>query len=177
MKTYIALFRGINITGKHIIPMKDLKLLLEDLGCRNVRTYIQSGNVVLESDEAIAKLSKRIGAEVNSRFGFEPRVMILRKADLAKAIAANPFPEAASEPKSLHAFFLESAAERSRLLGLEKYKKPSERFELVGKVFYLHTPDGFGPSKLADNVERVLGVPATARNWRTVLSIWELLKR
>lgn len=106
MKTYIALFRGINVGGKNSLPMKELVSLLEDLGCRNVKTYIQSGNAVFESKEKDAsRLSNKIRVEIKKRRGFEPYVLLLGLEEMDKAIAGNPFPETESEPKYLHIGF------------------------------------------------------------------------
>jgi uncharacterized protein (DUF1697 family) len=91
--------------------------------------------------------------------------------DLETVIKQNPFPEAETDPRALHAGFLASAPERPDLKTLEKLKTASERFRLVGKVFYLHAPDGIGRSKLAARGEKLLGVPMTDRNWRTVLTL------
>ena len=87
MKTYIALFRGINVGGRHILPMKELVALLEDLGCQNVKTYIQSGNAVFESKvNTTSQLAKKISAEIKQRHGFEPHVLLLRLEEMEKAM-------------------------------------------------------------------------------------------
>ena len=100
--------------------------------------------------------------------------MVLKAAELAKALKYNPFPEAETEPKTLHLSFLASEPENPELLALENLKRESERFTLKGRVFYLHAPEGIGRSRLAVNIEKVLGVAATSRNWRTVAKIMEL---
>lgn len=175
--TYVALFRGINVGGKNILPMKELITLLEGLGCREVKTYIQSGNVVFQCQQKEARrLSRQIGTAVNENHGFEPHVLLLIAQDLAKAAASNPFPEAEDEPKSLHLNFLDALPKEPDLPALERLKKENERFKLQDKIFYLHAPDGIGRSKLAANAERLLGVPMTGRNWRTVGKIMELAK-
>jgi uncharacterized protein (DUF1697 family) len=92
------------------------------------------------------------------------------------AIRKNPFPEAVTDPKALHAGFLASMPEKPNLKALESLKSDSERFRLVGKVFYLHAPEGIGRSKLAANAERLLGAPMTDRNWRTVCKIREMAR-
>jgi uncharacterized protein (DUF1697 family) len=177
MKIYIALFRGINVGGKNTLPMKELVSLLEDLGTRNAKTYIQSGNAVFVSPERDAlRLSNKIRSEIKKRRGFEPHVLLLELEDIERAMRNNPFPEAASDPKALHAGFLASIPEKPNLKALESLKSASERFQLIDKVFYLHAPEGIGRSKLAANVERLLGVPMTDRNWRTVCSIWEMAR-
>ena len=177
MKTYIALFRVINVGGNSILSMKELAALLGNLDCHNVKTYIQSGNAVFQSDADCASLlSSRISAEIKRRHGFEPRVLLLSIKDLEKAVESNPFPEAESEPKSLHVNFLASVPENPDLKALENLRKESERFELRGNLFYLHAPEGIGRSKLAANAERLLGVPMTGRNWRTVCEIMAMAK-
>lgn len=175
MKTYIALFRGINVGGSHLLPMKELKLLLERTGCVDVQTYIQSGNVIFRSVVADApRLAKQLAAAVSRSHGFEPRVVALTHAELERAAAGNPFPEAGDNPKSVHLFFLAERPKKPDLKSLEALKTKTERFALKGKVFYVHTPDGFGKSRLAAGAERLLGVDATARNWRTVTTLLEM---
>jgi uncharacterized protein (DUF1697 family) len=177
MNTYIALFRGINVVGNHLLPMKELKLVLEKGGCVDVQTYIQSGNVIFRSAISdAARLEKRLTAAVSRSHGFQPCVVVLTRGELARAAAGNPFPEASKNPKSLHLFFLAELPKRPDLKSFEALRVKTERFELKGRIFYLHTPDGFGTSKLAKRAERLLGVEATARNWRTVTRLLEMAK-
>jgi uncharacterized protein (DUF1697 family) len=175
MSVYIALFRGINVGGKNALPMKELVSVLEDLGGRNVRTYIQSGNAVFVSPEKdTLRLSNKIRREIKKRRGFEPHVLLLEVADIERAIRKNPFPEAVTDPRVLHAGFLASVPEKPNLKALESLKSDRERYQLIDKVFYLHAPEGIGRSKLAAKVEKLLGVPMTDRNWRTVCALREL---
>jgi uncharacterized protein (DUF1697 family) len=177
MKTCVALFRGINVGGNHMLPMKELKALLERHGCADVQTYIQSGNAIFRSANADNEaLASRLTAAVLKSHGFEPRVLLLSCNELEKAVAGNPFPQAAANPKSLHLFFLADVPRKPDLKALESLKAPTEQFALKGRVFYLYTPSGFGPSKVAERVERVLGVAATARNWRTVTTLLGMAK-
>jgi uncharacterized protein (DUF1697 family) len=177
MKTYIALFRGINVGGYHMLPMKELKVVLEQNGCEDVQTYIQSGNVILNSSISdVALLAKRLSAAVSKSHGFEPRVLLLTHAELERAAAGNPFPGADENPKSVHLFFLDGVPKKPDLQSLEALKTKTEAFVLKGKVLYLHTPDGFGISKLAARAEKLLGVEATARNWRTVTTLLGMAK-
>jgi uncharacterized protein (DUF1697 family) len=172
MKTYIALLRGINVGGSHVLPMKELKVVLENDGCVDVQTYIQSGNVIFRSAMSdAARLAKRITAAVSRSHGFEPRVLVLTRGEIESAATGNPFPEAVENPKSLHLFFLTEIPKKPDLKSCEALKAKSERFELKGRILYLHTPDGFGRSQLAKRAERLLGVEATARNWRTVTTL------
>jgi uncharacterized protein (DUF1697 family) len=175
MTTYIALFRGINVGGKHSLPMKELVALLEDLGCQNVKTYIQSGNAVFESKENNAsQLAHTISVEIEKRRGFKPYALLLKRKEMEKVISNNPFREAESDPKALHVGFLASAPKKPDLKKLETFKAESERFRLIGTIFYLHAPEGIGRSKLAANAERLLGVSMTDRNWATVRKIIEM---
>jgi uncharacterized protein (DUF1697 family) len=154
--------------------MKELVALLQGLGCRNVNTYIQSGNVVLRSDKDASRFAAGIAQEVEQRHGFEPSVMLLKPTELESAIAGNPFPDAEGDPKGLHYGFLDAEPSNPDLKNLEALRAESERFRLVGKVFYLYAPNGVGRSKLAANSERLLGVSMTDRNWRTVGKIRDM---
>jgi uncharacterized protein (DUF1697 family) len=175
MNTYIALFRGINVGGKNRLPMKELVVLLEDIGAKKVRTHIQSGNAVFQSAEKNpSQLSKRLAAEIKTRLGMEPQFLLLGLEAINTAIAENPFPEAQADPSSLHLGFLASMPKNPDLEKLNSLKKASERFHLGNKVFYLHAPEGVGRSRLAASTEKLLGVPMTDRNWRTVCKIREL---
>jgi uncharacterized protein (DUF1697 family) len=175
MNTYIALFRGINVGGNRSLPMKELVAALEGMGARKVRTYIQSGNAAFESAEMnSARLSKQLAAEIMKRRGFEPYVHILTLEALDKAIVENPFPEAAIDPSSLHLGFLAFPSKNPDLKTISSLRKESERFCLTSGVFYLHAPEGIGRSKLAASSEKLLGVPMTDRNWRTVCKVMEM---
>ena len=176
MNTYIALFRGINVGGKNILPMKDLVTILESMDYKNIQTYIQSGNVVFQSKKNIEKKgSGDIGREVLKKKGFEPRVLLLNSKQLQDAIKENPFPTEVG--KALHFFFLESPPRQANLEHLESLKVEAEEFTLEKNVFYLYAPDGVGRSKLAAAVEKSVGVPVTARNWNTVNKLASMIEK
>lgn len=167
MDTYIALFRGINVGGKNILPMKNLVEILEGMGCEKVKTYIQSGNAVFQTKRTQAKkLAEGIGTKIFGSHGFKPKVLLLEVSELEESIKNNPFKT--EDGKALHFFFLESTPIEPDLEGLMNVKSNSEEFKLKSKTFYLFAPDGVGRSKLAAKVEQALGVPVTARNWNTV---------
>jgi uncharacterized protein (DUF1697 family) len=169
MNNWLLLFRGINVGGNNIVPMKKLTEVLMSMGCAEVKTYIQTGNVVIEHQEINqTKLSAKIADEVEKSFGFKPHVLVLTLDEFTQSARQNPFTKAELEPKSLHLFFLYQTVQSVDLKELFLLKKPSESFELIGQVFYLHAPEGIGRSKLAAKVEKHLGVPTTARNWNTV---------
>ncbi len=177
MNTYIALLRGINVGGANILPMRELVEVLDSLGLQKVKTYIQSGNVVFQSEGAEpALLASQISEAINHSHGFSPRVLVLQRQELERAVAANPFPEAVAVPKTLHFYFLSSVQPEPDLETLDSVRGDSERFELLGQVLYLHAPDGIGRSKLVARIEKALGVTVTGRNWRTVSKIVSMIE-
>lgn len=176
MTTLIALLRGINIGGNNLLPMKELSALLTGIGLREVRTYIQSGNVVFRcAVKNKAALAAQISAAIEAQHGFAPQVLLLDAAELRKAIADNPYPEAEADPPSLSLLFLAEAPRHPDLQALEALRTASERFKLMGKVFYLHAPEGFVRSKLAARAEKLLGVAASGRNWNTVCKLAQMI--
>lgn len=177
MPSWIALLRGINVSGHNIIAMKDLRLLLEYAGLKNVQTYIQSGNCVFTSTNSKAHLSKLFKQEINERFDVDVPVTVLPLAEMEKAIRDNPFAEQGRmSSKSVHFYFLSSKPANADLASLSDIAKTNESFQLKDKVLYLFAPDGIGRSKLAGAIEGALGVSVTARNLRTVTKIAELAR-
>lgn len=176
MATWIALLRGINVGGGNRLPMAALREQLEALeSLNNVRTYIQSGNIVFESGlRSAAALGDLIGDTIEQEHGFRPRTMMLRPKDLQQAVEQNPFPAAISEPKTLHFYFLAEPPKSPNLAALDGLKSDTEQYQLLGRVFYLYTPDGLSKSKLAEKVEKHLGVAATARNFNSVDAILKM---
>ncbi|MCG6970833.1 MAG: DUF1697 domain-containing protein [Gammaproteobacteria bacterium] len=167
MITYIALFRGINVGGKNLLPMKALVSILEDMDCQNIKTYIQSGNAVFQCKKNRRKnIAEDLSVRILDAYGFAPKVLLLDAAGLEDAITNNPFET--DNGKALHFYFLDSQPKEARLEQLMAVQSPSEKFKLHNNVFYLYAPDGIGRSKLAAKVEQSLGVPVTARNWNTI---------
>lgn len=175
MTAFIALLRGINVAGKNSLPMRDLRDILQSLGCGRVATYIQSGNVVCHSHAKRESLRANITAAIEKKFGFAPFVLLLSVTEFQVIVAANPFPEAVAMPKSLHVVFLARRAVSPDLAMLEALRSATERYVLAANAFYLHAPDGISGSRLAGRLERCLGVETTARNWRTVSAIAAML--
>lgn len=171
METWIALLRGINVGGKHIVPMKELVALLEANGFKNVKTYIQSGNLVFQY-AGIA--GDRIGQLIADKYGFRPAVFILGREDFKIAIAKNPFQS--EQGKSIHFFFLEQDPETVDYALLDSLKSESEQYALVDKVFYLYAPDGIGRSKLVGKIGKAFpGVTMTARNLNTIVKLMGMI--
>ena len=174
MATWIALFRGINVSGKNLLPMAELRGELEGLGFEDVRTYIQSGNVVFRSGARSAKpLAQAIAEAVEASHGFRAPVLVLSARELETARKKNPFPKVA-EDRFLHFFFLFEKPRRPDMDKLAALATKTEELRLIDRVFYLHAPDGIGRSKLAARAEKLLGVEATGRNLRTVRKLAEM---
>ena len=175
LTTFIALLRGVNVVGANSVPMKELVRILESLGLTNVKTYIQSGNVVFQASEKdAAALPEKITAKLRRKLGCAPQVFLLTPKELEAAIKSNPYRDADSSPKALHLTFLASAPDTSRLKALETFRKDSELYSLKERIFYFWAPEGVGRSKLFSRVEKTLGVAGTARNWRTVCKLRNL---
>ena len=175
-RPWIGLFRAINVGGRNLLPMKELVALLAEEGFDEVRTYIQSGNVVFRGAGTARAIGARIVAAVARRFGFRPQLLLMSGADLTRAAAANPYPEACAKPQYLHLWFLGKAPTAAATRSLEALRAPGERFMVRGRVLYLEAPRGIGRSRLAARAEHLLGVPATARNWRTVTQLLALAR-
>ena len=178
MKTWIALLKGVNMVGRHKLPMKELVALLEGLGARDVKTYRGSGNAVLRHRGKIAdRLAGRISAAVGKEYEFEPLVMLLETEQLARIITDNLFPEAEAEPGSLVVGFLTAVPEQPDWEAFEEVRRKSERFALHGDVFYFYAPEGFHLSKLGPWLKRSLrGVDGTGRTWSTVVKVMAMAK-
>ena len=174
MTAFVILFRGVG--GKTQLPVKPLREALAAAGFENVATYINSGNAVLRSGLARNKVVAEVAAICAREFGFAKEVHVLTRAEWDELIQNNPFPDAVEVPKFLHAAVLEAQPDSSKVEALRGYATKSERIEVVGLVAYLHTPDGFGTSKLAERFDKGIGVANTARNWNTVLKLAELAR-
>ena len=171
MKTYIVLLRGVNVGGKNLLKMKELKQLLEDSNFANVKTYIQSGNIVLSSPK---KPNDIISELIKTKFGFLPTVMSLSEKEFNTAVSNNPYKN--YEGKFVHIYFCDTKPKIDPSK-LQKYTSKTERHTLVDNVFYIHAPDGIARSKLVANVESCLGVSATGRNLNTVNKLTEMIKK
>lgn len=175
MPPFVILLRGINVGGKNILPMLKFRELLVSLGCDQVATYIQSGNAICIYSGEATELSDRVAAAIEAQFGFRPSVLVLPSSSFLKVAAANPYLANDIDPKFLHIWFLQAPARQADRARLDDSVAADEKYTLTDAAFYLHAPNGIGRSKLAKDVERCLGVQATARNSRTVSKICEML--
>jgi uncharacterized protein (DUF1697 family) len=175
LQTWIALLRGINVGGQNKLPMQPLAATLGQLGLQRVTTYLQSGNIVFQGPKiAPALLAEQIGDAILARFGVRPQILLVSREAMLKILNQCPFARIKSDDKTLHCFFLFAPATAPDIDGLNAATSTRERWVLRENVLYLHAPDGFGRSKLAASVEKRIGVPTTARNWRTVTQLYQL---
>lgn len=169
MAVFIALIRGINV-GNKTVRMAELKASCEKLGFEEVRTLLQSGNVVFRTGE---KDRAKVARQIEGVLGVEAKVILRSDAELKKAIEANPMPdEAKSDPSHYVVYFLDGKPSAAALQALRDAYAGPERFELKGAELYIHYGAGMGRSKLTIAlIERKLGVSGTARNWNTVTKL------
>ena len=174
MTIYIALLRGVNVGGKNRIKMAELRRTLEELGLCQVQTYIQSGNVLFQSEDEEETLRKRIEHAIEVACGF-PVTVVLRTAGELQRVAANcPFSEqavaaaeASSEGECLYVAFLLAEPAPEGVERLLTFQGESDEYRIDGREVYLMFSRGVRNSKLASNLHQ-LRVPATVRNWKTV---------
>lgn len=174
MTVYAALLRAINVGGAGALKMADLTALCEDIGFGDVRTLLQSGNVVFTARGTDATIAGRLADALEERRGFRPAIAVRTGAEIAEAIARNPFgAEAKADPRYVVVGFAAgkpASGAAARVAAIQGDK--SERMVLVGRDLYGHYPDGQGRSKVTNAVlERALGVPVTVRNWNTVTKL------
>jgi len=169
MPVYIILFRGVG--GATQLPVKPLREKLTEAGFGNVATYINSGNAVVKSRLGRERVISTIAAICAKEFHFHKEVYAPAAAEWRALIDNNPFPEAVATPTSLHAAVLAGKPKLEAVEAIRSFAVGDERIEIVGEVAYLHTPHGFGPSKMATMFDKKIGVPNTARNWNTVTKL------
>jgi uncharacterized protein (DUF1697 family) len=181
-RTHVALLRAVNVGGRNVLPMKDLTALCEQAGCRDVVTYIQSGNVAFRATAAVAqRLPAALARAIRAKAGFAVPVIVRDGAALAAVVKANPFLKAAgADPAALdmlHVGFLAAAPEAARVAGLDARRSPPDEFVVRGAEVYFRFPGGMGRSKLtAAYFDSKLATTITVRNWRTVGKLLELLR-
>jgi uncharacterized protein (DUF1697 family) len=191
MASHVALLRGINVGGRNKVPMTDLREVVTSLGHTGVTTYIQSGNVLFSTaDTDTAKLAAALESAIGERFGIWASVVVLSREELARVLAGNPYLDEPN-PRLVHVVFLnaeppEDLLDRIAAAGSAAAAKGSrDTFHAVGRTLFLHTPDGFGTSELAQAVFRIIsppakqrqGLAATARNWATATKLLSLCEK
>jgi uncharacterized protein (DUF1697 family) len=177
MATWIALLRAVNLGARNKVSMPRLRELLDADGFGEVRTYVQSGNIVLRAPQrSAARVSERIGALIEREFDLSVPVVVRTPAELTRVIESNPFPEAAAErPKLLHVSFLAGDPDPAGVAAVHADDLTREVCRVERRELYVDYATGVHGSKLTPAYfSRRLGVEGTARNWRTVLAVAEL---
>jgi uncharacterized protein (DUF1697 family) len=170
----VIMLRGINLGPNRRVPMADLRALLGDAGYEDVRTYVQSGNVVLESTAKAAELEREAAALISERFGFDVPVVVRTARQLAAVVKHNPLGDVAENPKRYQVSFLAEKPAAVAVRALEDTAAGDERVVCHGREIYSWHPDGVARSKLATALSgKKLGT-ATARNWTTVQTLLEM---
>jgi uncharacterized protein (DUF1697 family) len=173
---FVALYRGINVGGNNPVRMEALRAMHAELGHEDVKSYVQSGNVVFRTAGTAKALEGDIAAAFEKEFGFPAKVMVRSARDWKKIVAGNPYArQAAADPKKVHVEICHGAPDKKRLDALLEKTGGPEAFAIVGHTLYMHAPDGVGRSKFAAGLERACGVPATGRNWRTVEALKDFM--
>jgi len=177
MPIYVAMLRGINVGAGKIVKMERLRALFEALGFGGVRTYVQSGNVIFESEQkSAAELSRKIEEKIQRDFGFTVPVLVKTSKEMAQIVSDNPLvKEKGIDHFKLHVTFLSDAPPKTAVKVLKPLATGRERVRILNREIYLYCPDGYGNIKLSNNaVEKKLSVVATTRNWRTVNTLLEM---
>ena len=174
MPRVIALLRAVNLGPVNRVKMADLRAALEGAGYEDVRTLLQSGNVVLSSDKRPDAVAREMEKLIARDFGVETDVIVRTRDELAAAIERNPIAEADDQPKRCQVSFLSGEPDAAAAARVSDIDLAPERFEISGREIYAWHPEGLQRSKLARALGDGLGVTATARNWNTVKKLLEL---
>lgn len=171
----LALLRGINVGGKNMLPMRDLAGMFEEAGCENVRTFIQSGNVIFTAAGTVAKgLAGVVASKIEERFGYKVPVILRTAEQLRDVVSNNPFPGAED---ILHVMFLADRPGAAKVAALDPKRSAPDVFIVRGSEVYLHLPVGVRDTKLTNAwFDSKLGTVSTGRNWRTVTKLLAMME-
>jgi len=174
----IALLRGINVAGHNKLPMRELRALCEELGWQDVRSYIQSGNLVFRSSSPRSLLEQTLEKAIEEHFGYSISVLVRSARAWSGLLKSNPFlKESEMEPNRVMLLLSKKAPERTAVRELTPYANNGERLRRIKSALWIHYPNGAGKSKLTPSVlARCMGSPVTARNWRTALKLEEMAR-
>jgi uncharacterized protein (DUF1697 family) len=172
------LLRGINVGGNHMLPMKDLAEIFGKTGCAEVRTYIQSGNVVFKAPSGeLDEITSSVAKQITKRFGFTPPVILRTLDQIGDVIRNNPFLKRGADEKALHVSFLADQPDPKAVNALDVQRFLPDELIVRNLDMYLFLPNGMGNSKLMKiNLDSKLATRTTARNWRTVQKLFELMQ-
>lgn len=182
MPTYVILLRAVNVGGYGKVSMAEFRKILSDLGFTRVETYIQSGNAVVDAKGAPAKVAQAVTAAFEKLTDASPGVVVRTHEQLERVMKENPFASEAADGTKVHVAFLDRSAGSEARAALdrivEQYPKRRDRYHLAGEHIYYHLPDGAADTKFTGKaLEKAIGAVGTARNWNTVMKLWEMSKR
>jgi uncharacterized protein (DUF1697 family) len=170
--TYVAMLRGINVSGRNKLPMEDLRALLAAAGAKDVRTYIQSGNAVFTSRRSPSTLADTLERALEGALGNKVPVLLRTVEELEAVVDANPFVARGEDAKVLHVTFMGEAPTAVAVKAIRGQRADADECEVIGRQVYLFCPGGYGNTKLTNTFfEKKLGSPATTRNWKTVTTL------
>lgn len=182
MITYIAFIRGINVGGKNIIKMADLKQMFEGLGFNKVQTYIQSGNVLFRSEDEEEVINRKIENEIKTRFGLNVSVVLRNADEIEQIITACPYTveeitkaQALTEAEVFYVALLPKAPTQKNIEIWDSYRTENDEYRIIGREVYLLLKHSIRDSKLAGSLNK-LGVAATVRNWKTINKLAAMAK-
>jgi uncharacterized protein (DUF1697 family) len=180
MNTYIALLRGINVSGQKKIKMDELQDIFEDLNFSVVETYIQSGNVAFQSENTDQyDLARLVKDEINEKYGFNVEVIVLSQDEIQNVLDRNPFiDDPTKDPERFYVTFLSEKPSTDKIENLKTYDYNPEEYHLINTTIYFYAANGYGRAKMNNNFfENKLKVFATTRNWKTVNKLVEICKK
>ena len=177
MNQYIALLRGVNISGQKIIKMVELKEAMEDVGFQDVQTYIQSGNIVFAHDPVPTEtVEKMVKQKINEVWGYEVPVVVVTREEMATVISNDPHADDPErDAKRTYFTFLTEVPSVVESNKLQELDYAPEKIAMIGKVVYFNSPISYGKARMNNNfIEKFLKVSATTRNWNTVNKLFEM---
>lgn len=177
MPTYLALLRAVNVSGKNLLPMKDLRARMESAGYENVRTYIQSGNVIFaHPSEDETELRTALAELIAAKFGVKSPVVLRSRDELAESIANCPFTVKPADEKWLHIMFLGDLPNNEQLAALDPDRSPQDKWHVRGRDIYVQYANGVHGTKLSNTYfDSKLRTVSTGRNWRTINTLLKML--
>ena len=173
--TAVSMLRAVNVAGQNMVKMSELAELYESLGFNDVRTYLQSGNVVFSHDsEDTAKVGTKIEKALERRLGLDVTVFLRTSEEMERVVEKKPL----KQEKMIYITFLKTKPDSVPIERLNAVKGPGEEFRIIDREVFLYLPNGSGRTKLSNSyLERMLGLPATTRNWNTVTALAEMSGR
>lgn len=178
MNRKIGILRGINVGGKRKILMTDLKEMCQELGFKNVTTYIQSGNLIFNSEKPNSELENDLEKVISKKYGFDVPVIVRTVKELENSIDNNPFFYKNADTKQLHLTFLKEKPSDENIEKALTFNYEPDKFKIEGKDAFIYCAGKYHKSKLTNKFfEKQLEVGATTRNWKTVMKLSELSKK